>query len=332
MRSISTTGAATSQYHNAVACGFSSTNSVSSDQQVTTSKFPVAKPCLSLLLIIGLVSIAFGQSNFKTETSKWRQERETDLKAEDGWLSVAGLYWLNEGLTTIGTDKSRVDIVLPPQSAPGRVGSLELKDGVVTFQGSDGVSVRVDDKPVTEYVMTFETEKPPKQFKIGSLSLGVIKRSERYALRVRDKNSPARLQFKGLDWFPANASYRVVATFTPYEKPTEMTIMNVLGNEIKMKTPGTLSFMLKGQKFELRPVIEDDKKLFIIFRDLTAGKTTYAAGRYLYAALPKDGKVVLDFNRSENPPCAFTKFATCPLPPRQNFMKIAILAGEMKYH
>ena len=254
------------------------------------------------------------------------------MKPEDGWLTVAGLYWLNEGVTTIGTDKSQVDIVLPPGSAPGKVGTLKVENGVVALQVAEGVEVSVNDKAVTEYVMTFETEKPPAQFRVGSLSVGVIKRSGRYGLRVRDKNSVARLQFKGLDWFPAQASFRVVATFTPYEKQTEMTIMNVLGNELKMKTPGMLSFTLKGQKFELRPVIEDDKKLFIIFRDLTAGKTTYAAGRYLYAELPKDGKVVLDFNRAENPPCAFTKFATCPLPPRQNYMKIAIDAGEKKYH
>jgi uncharacterized protein len=283
-------------------------------------------------LLILFASVALGQTTFRSENTKWRQHREDELKAEDGWLTVAGLYWLNEGVTTIGTDQSQVDIVLPANSAPGKVGSLKLENGVVALQVSDGVEVTVKEKPVTEYVMKFDTDKPPDQFTVGSLKLGVIKRSQRYGLRVRDKNSQARLQFKGLDWFPASPSYRVVATFTPYEKPTEMTIMNVLGNEIKMKTPGTLSFMLKGQKFELRPVIEDDKKLFIIFRDLTAGKTTYSAGRYLYADLPKDGKVLLDFNRSENPPCAFTKFATCPLPPRQNYMKIAIDAGEKSYH
>jgi uncharacterized protein len=286
---------------------------------------------LATLLIL-FASVALGQTTFRSENTKWRQHREDELKAEDGWLTVAGLYWLNEGVTTIGTDQSQVDIVLPPSSAPGKVGSLKLENGVVTLQVSDGVEVTVKEKPVAEYVMKFDTDKPPDQFTVGSLKLGVIKRSQRYGLRVRDKNSQARLQFKGLDWFPACPSYRVVATFTPYEKPIEMTIMNVLGNELKMKTPGTLSFMLKGQKFELRPVIENDKKLFIIFRDLTAGKTSYSAGRYLYADLPTDGKVVLDFNRSENPPCAFTKFATCPLPPRQNYMKIAISAGEKIYH
>ena len=285
----------------------------------------------SLILVFSVTLIASGQTSFSADTQKWREQHETEIKAEDGWLTVSGLFWLKEGTTTIGTGE-KSDIVLPARSAPVTVGSLELNNGVVSLRVSDGVVVQVNDKPVQEYVMTFETDKPPDQFKVGSLKLGVIKRGNRYGLRVRDKNSPARLHFKGLKWFPAHENYRIIATFTAYDEPKEIRIMNVLGDELKLKTPGLLTFTLNGQKFELRPVIEDEKKLFIIFRDLTAGKTTYPAGRFLYADLPKDGKVVLDFNRAENPPCAFTEFATCPLPPRQNFMNTAINAGEMRFH
>jgi len=285
----------------------------------------------SLILVFSVALIASGQTSFSADTQKWREQHETEIKAEDGWLTVSGLFWLKEGTTTIGTGETS-DIVLPARSAPVTVGSLELNNGVVSLRVSDGVVVQVNDKPVQEYVMTFETDKPPDQFKVGSLKLGVIKRGNRYGLRVRDKNSPARLHFKGLKWFPARENYRIIATFTAYDEPKEIIIMNVLGDELKLKTPGLLTFTLKGQKFELRPVIEDEKKLFIIFRDLTAAKTTYPAGRFLYADLPKDGKVVLDFNRAENPPCAFTEFATCPLPPRQNFMNTAINAGEMRFH
>jgi uncharacterized protein (DUF1684 family) len=285
----------------------------------------------SLILVFSVTLIASGQTSFSADTQKWREQHETEIKAEDGWLTVSGLFWLKEGTTTIGTGE-KSNIVLPARSAPVTVGSLELKNGVVRLRVSDGVVVQVNDKPVQEYVMTFETDKPPDQFKVGSLKLGVIKRGNRYGLRVRDKNSPARLHFKGLKWFPARENYRIIATFTAYDEPKEIIIMNVLGDELKLKTPGLLTFTLKGQKFELRPVIEDEKKLFIIFRDLTAAKTTYPAGRFLYADLPKDGKVVLDFNRAENPPCAFTEFATCPLPPRQNFMNTAINAGEMRFH
>ena len=284
-----------------------------------------------LILVLSVTLIASGQTSFTADTQKWREQHETEIKAEDGWLTVSGLFWLKEGTTTIGTGE-KSNIVLPARSAPVTVGSLELKNGVVSLRVSNGVVVQVNDKPVQEYVMTFETDKPPDQFKVGSLKLGVIKRGNRYGLRVRDKNSPARLHFKGLKWFPARENYRIIATFTAYDEPKEIIIMNVLGDELKLKTPGLLTFTLNGQKFELRPVIEDEKKLFIIFRDLTAAKTTYPAGRFLYADLPKDGKVVLDFNRAENPPCAFTEFATCPLPPRQNFMNTAINAGEMRFH
>ncbi len=289
----------------------------------------ILRVALVLLCIGGVV---YGQSAFTSENRKWREKRNIELKAEDGWLTVAGLHWLKDGVTRIGTDRNQVDVMLPSGSAPGKVGTLELSNGVVTFKVEDGVEAFVDKKPVREFEMKFEdSAKPPLPFMVGSLHLQVIKRSGRYALRVRDKNRPARLEFKGLRWYPAQKSYRVVATFTAYDEPKEMIFDNVLGNQIKMKSPGTLSFELHGQKFELRPVIEEEKKLFIVFRDLTTGKTTYAAGRFLYADLPKDGKVVLDFNRAENPPCAFTEFATCPLPPRQNHMKIAIRAGELNY-
>ena len=286
--------------------------------------------CISII-VLAVVIVATGQTSFQTETNQWRRQREADLKTEDSWLTVSGLFWLKEGVTSIGTDAKEVDIVLPVNSAPSQVGSLELSRGVVTLHVSDGVAVTVNDQTVREYVMRFEDDKTPDQFKVGSLNLGVIKRGERYGLRVRDKNSPARLGFKGLRWFPAQEKFKVVATFTPFAEPKEILIMNVLGDELKLKTPGLLSFELNGQQFELRPIIEDEKKLFIIFRDLTAGDTTYPAGRFLYADLPKDGKVTLDFNRAENPPCAFTDFATCPLPPRQNYMKAKIEAGELNY-
>ena len=290
----------------------------------------LVNPVKGLLLVL-LASTIFAQSSFHTESRKWRQEREEKLKAEDGWLTVSGLYWLKEGANSFGASKTE-RIALPVGSAPAKVGTLELANGTVTLKVADGVDVRVKDQPVREFEMRFDGEKQPESFNVGSLKLSVIKRGERFGLRVRDKNSRARREFNGLRWFPARESYRVTASFIPDENPKQITIMNVLGDELKMKSPGTLSFELHGKTYRLRPVIEDDKKLFIIFRDLTAGKTTYGAGRYLYADLPQDGKVVLDFNRSENPPCAFTLYATCPLPPRQNFLPVAINAGEMAFH
>lgn len=285
----------------------------------------VFKTVFCLVLIVSL------QGSFTAEQRQWREQREKELRAEDGWLTVVGLFWLKEGSNSFGTGKS-MNIVLPAGSAPENIGTLELANGVVTLKVADGVTVNVGPKAVQTYEMRFDGDTQPASFLTGSLKLSVIKRGERYGLRVRDKNSAALREFKGLDWFPARESYRVVATFTPYAEPKEMMIMNVLGDELKMKVPGVLSFELNGRTHQLRPVVENDEKLFIIFRDQTAGKTTYGAGRYLYADLPKDGKVVLDFNRAENPPCAFTLYATCPLPPRQNFLPVEINAGERAFH
>ena len=196
-----------------------------------------------------------------------------------------------------------------------------------------GVTVNVNNQPAREMELkTDSNDTKPDVVTVGSLKLTVIKRSNRIGLRVRDLNSRARREFKGLHWFPIRQSLRVVATFTPFEKPKEMTIVNVLGDELKMTNPGILSFTLNGRTFQLKPVVENDHELFIIFRDRTARKSTYPAGRFLYTDLPKNGKVILDFNKAENPPCAFTKFATCPLPPRQNFLPIKIEAGELTYH
>lgn len=290
----------------------------------------IFKAAKSLFFVLIAASV-FAQSSFHVENRKWRQEREARLKAEDGWLTVSGLFWLKEGENTLGTG-SKQRIVLPKGSAPSNVGTLELANGVVTLRVAPRVNVIVKNKKVRQFEMRFEGQKQPDPFTVGSLQLSVIKRGDRYGLRVRDKNSAARRQFKGLRWFPARESYRVTASFVPDAQAKEIIIMNVLGDELKMKSPGTLSFELNGQTYQLRPVIEDDKKLFILFKDSTAGKTTYGAGRFLYADLPKDGKVVLDFNRAENPPCAFTLYATCPLPPKENFLPIAIDAGEKDFH
>lgn len=286
---------------------------------------PVFKT-LSCLLLLTVF-----QNSFEIEHRQWRERRDRELRAEDGWLTVAGLFWLKEGANSFGTGKS-MNIVLPPGAAPDQIGTLELVNGVVTLKVADGVTVNVGPKVVQTYEMRFDGDQQPASFLAGSLKLSVIKRGARYGLRVRDKNSQALREFKGLEWFPARESYCVVATFTPHAEPKEMIIMNVLGDELKMKSPGVLTFELDGRTHQLRPVMENDEQLFIIFRDQTAGKTTYGAGRFLYADLPKEGKVVLDFNRAENPPCAFTLFATCPLPPRQNFLPIPISAGERAFH
>jgi uncharacterized protein (DUF1684 family) len=284
------------------------------------------------LFLFAPMAIATGQTTYEAEIQKWRQDYEAKLKAEDGWLAVAGLFWLKEGINTFGTD-ANLDIVLPPNSTPGKVGSLELRNGAVILSVADGVNVTANDHPVKILALKSDADnQTPDSIKVGDLKLTIIKRGARFGLRVRDQNSRARREFSGLHWYPARESYRVTATFTAFDQPKEITIMNVLGDEVKMRNPGILSFNLNGQDFQLKPVVEEEGKLFIIFRDLTAGKSTYPAGRFLDADAPKDGKVILDFNEATNPPCAFTAYATCPLPPKQNYLPIAIEAGEQTYH
>jgi len=160
----------------------------------------------------------------------------------------------------------------------------------------------------------------------------VLKRGEKYGLRFKDRNSVARRNFTGLRWYPAKEEYRVTAHFIHYETPREVPIINILGDIEKYNSPGLLRFTLKGQEYTLEPVAVGEKRLFIIFRDLTSNRTTYGAARFLYTDWPVDGQVEVDFNQAVNPPCAFTIYATCPLPTRQNRLNVAIEAGEQIYH
>ncbi|HEY0408563.1 MAG TPA: DUF1684 domain-containing protein [Pyrinomonadaceae bacterium] len=290
------------------------------------------------LVLVALIAAAWsvaGQSlnrgDYRREMKAWRERQESELKADDGWLTVAGLFWLKEGPNRFGSDSSN-DIVLPKNSAPGQTGTFELRGGVTTLSVAEGASVTADGKGVRAVVMQPDTSEKPTVVKVNDLTLTVIKRGERYGIRLRDKNSSLRRQFKGLRWFPARESYRVTAQFIPHQPPVELAVPNVLGDVLKLPSPGLLVFKLNGREYSLAPVSEDDGKLFIIFRDLTSGKQTYPAGRFLYADAPVGGRVTLDFNQAVNPPCAFTPYATCPLPPKQNRLKVAIAAGEQTYH
>jgi uncharacterized protein (DUF1684 family) len=289
-----------------------------------------AEVALALLVAIAPHAIASGQDSYRGKIAKFRTEREAELKTEDGWLSVAGLFWLKEGENRFGADPSN-EIVLPEGSAPGRAGVFELRDGKTTLRVEGGVAVSLNGKAITTLEMKSDEKQKPDVIRLGSLSINVIKRGERYGIRVKDPNSEQRREFKGLRWFPVKQSYRITANFVTYDPPKQIEIPNVLGDVNKTPSPGYVVFNLKGKEYRLDPILEDKDKLFFIFSDLTNGKTTYGAGRFLYAALPRHGKVTLDFNRAENPPCAFTQFATCPLPPRQNRLNVAIEAGELNY-
>lgn len=283
-------------------------------------------------VLLTFVAIAVSaQDSYDNTIEKWRTERETKLKANDGWLTVTGLFWLREGQNEFGSAPTN-DIVLPPGSAPDKLGSFEWLNGKITLHVAEGATVTANGKSVRELVLYSETVKRPEVIEAGDLSFLLLKRGDRWGIRLKDKNSFARQNFTGLRWYPAKESYRIAAEFIAYDQPKDIPIVNILGDIENYKSPGLLKFKLNGQEYTLEPVNSGGDRLFIIFRDLTSNKTTYPASRFLYADAPKDGKVILDFNQAINPPCAFTAYATCPLPPKQNRLNVAIEAGELIYH
>jgi len=267
--------------------------------------------------------------SYQAEIERWRQERETRLKADAGWLTVAGLFWLKEGKNSVGTDKSN-DIVLPAGSAPASVGAFEFHEGETLFHTAAGVEVQVNGKQATSARLKPGTSGSPDVVQLNDLTMFVIQRGKRFAIRLKDKNSPMRKAFTGLKFFPPDERYRVRAKFVPYNPPKMIPIPNILGETEEQASPGYVEFMLNGHEYRLDPVTEGDA-LFFIFKDLTSGKETYPPGRFLNTPMPKDGEVTLDFNKAYNPPCAFTPFATCPLPPKQNQLAVRIEAGELRY-
>jgi hypothetical protein len=272
---------------------------------------------------------------FRKELARWRKTRQASLSSENGWLTLVGLSWLAEGENTFGSDPSN-SVPLPEKKAPAKVGVFVLDHGAVRVKVAPGLGVKLNGRPLDttgETVLKAGADGKPDMLSLGDLSFYVIKRGDRTGIRVKDPNSPVRLGFKGVVSFHPDPAYRVVAEFVAYATPKDIQIPTVLGTTEIMQAPGFVKFKLHGKELTLEPVIEDPKEpeLFFIFRDKTSGKGTYPAGRFLYAAMPKDGKVTLDFNRAYNPPCAFTPFATCPLPPPQNRLAIAVKAGEKTY-
>lgn len=272
------------------------------------SRVALALACLS---VAGILMAAAGYS---AEIAEWRRQREAGLRRDGGWLTVTGLFWLREGANRFGTSAGN-EVVLP--AGPAQAGVFELRHGKVTAQ-VNGSSREV--RPDSDDLVT-----------VGRLRLYVIQRGDRFAIRLKDPDSQYLRDFQGLQYFPAREEYRVTARFVA--EPRKIPIANIVGQTELDDSPGYVVFQLQGREFRLYPVLEEPgaKELFFIFRDQTAGKETYGAGRFLYSGLPKDGKVVLDFNRAYNPPCAFTPYATCPLPPAENRLSARIEAGEKKY-
>jgi uncharacterized protein (DUF1684 family) len=278
------------------------------------------------------------------QIEKWHQERWQELNGESGWLTLVGLFWLKEGRNTCGSDPN-LDIVLSKEKVPPLFAELNLNAGRIFFRPLTD-KIKVDGNQVNtlleerrgSIIMSFDpgvelksdAEDKPTLVTFNSLTFQIIKRGDKLGLRVKDSQNPDRLNFKPTEFYPTDIKWCIPANFEPYNPPKPMPITNVLGMESAESSPGAVKFEIDGKEYRLDAITEkNDPRLFMIIADKTSGKETYPAGRYLYVNPPDaSGHLIIDFNKAFSPPCAFTRFATCPLPPRQNRLPIAVEAGE----
>jgi uncharacterized protein (DUF1684 family) len=297
------------------------------------------------LLTVALVATAAGagaQSAAPPPTAAataeaWRQQYERDLRAEYGWLSVAGLTFLPEGTHTVGSDPASA-VVLPAGHAPQHVGRLEVTDEGVTLYLESGVEALLNGKPSPPVVTLKKAGKTapgqpaaqPDKVRVGRLEFHLHESGDRLALRVRDPESPIRIGFQGPRWFPVTDSARVIATLKRFDEPRSMEVRNILGDNEPYSSPGQLEFPWEGRTLRVLAFTSTRGRLQVIFRDASVGRDTYGT-RYVYAEPTGDGRYLLDFNKAYNPPCAYNPYTTCPTPPSQNILKVPIRAGEKIY-
>ena len=288
---------------------------------------------IALAAALAATTLAFADPAYLAALAKWRQDRETELKGDNSWLTVAGLFFLNEGKNSFGSGPLN-DIVLP-EGAPAEAGELEFDGKKVTLHADQPLTVNGAQVTTTE-LRPAGDGKPADTVTMGTLSFFVHKSGDRFAIRLRDRNSEIRRNFTGLRWFAPNEAYKVTGRFEPYATPKPVRVPNILGDLEPYTAPGLVAFTLNGQPLKLEVYDSgsgENRRFFIVFRDLTSGKETYPSARFLYADRPNaKGEVVLDFNKAYNPPCAFNPFTTCPLPSEQNRLRVRVEAGELDYH
>ena len=290
-----------------------------------TTRLPVAAiSFLAMLLACGTPS----PHDYAAEIEAWRTEREVRLKADDGWLTLTGLFFLNEGDNSFGSS-SQNDLEL--RAGPERAGIITLRDGRVDVRAVEGQTLLVDGRSV-DAAQLWPYEEPDRPtISLGPLSLFCHESGERLAVRLRDLESEIRREFTQLRWYPVDESFRIRGRYVPHDKPRTMELANNLGDVLTLRTSGSVALTLKGEGLHLTAIDYDDR-LWLVFSDLTSGNETYPAARFLYADMPdRDGMTTVDFNRAYNPPCAFNPYTTCPLPPPENQLQVRIEAGELNY-
>lgn len=285
-----------------------------------------------LALTAGISLLSAVPDHHTREIEQWRAERVAKLTKPDGWITLIGLHFLKEGANTVGSAKDN-DVVLA--KGPARVGIVTVaRDGRITFEPAPDAGVRVDGASVARAELKWDVPSNPTLVTFGTVSFFALDRAGTKALRVKDSDSPRRTRFAGLEYFPVDPAWRIVARWEPFDKLRMVPVGNILGKSDLTLTAGHAIFERDGKTIELLAIDEGaDAPLFFVIADATSGKETYGGGRHLYVARPNAGEhtLVLDFNRAENPPCAFTPFSTCPVPPKQNRLPFAVRAGEKTY-
>ena len=282
----------------------------------------------SALLAFG-ISEAAEKQDYASTVSTWRAEREARLNADDGWLTVAGLFFLSEGNNTFGSSPLN-DIVL--RTGPATAGTFILRDGVISVQSVPNQTLIINGHNLSSEQLWPYENRDLKIIEIGPLRLFAHYSGDRLAIRMRDRDSEIRQTFTGLQWFPVDESYKVKGHYKPHTEPYTLELPNILGDIELFPSSGSVTFTIDGKQLTMTAVDAGDQ-LWFIFRDLTSGNETYPAARFLYANPPdNDGWTVIDFNRAYNPPCAFNPHTTCPLPPLENRLPVRVEAGELDYH
>jgi hypothetical protein len=263
---------------------------------------------------------------------QWRTGRVAALTADSGFLTLVGLYWLEPGRQSFGRARSNA-LVLDHPAMPRRLGNFQLDGDQVSFFAARGATVLESGRPVTATIMKADSTGAPTVLRHGPIEFLVIERAGQFGVRVRDLDNPRRRDFPGIEYFDVDEQWRIEARFEPYQPVRQISILNILGMESDMASPGAIVFEKDGREWRLDAIDESPgaSTLFVMFADGTSGLESYGAGRFLDVPRPVDGRVVIDFNRAYNPPCAFNEFATCPLPPEQNRLPLRITAGERKF-
>jgi uncharacterized protein (DUF1684 family) len=272
------------------------------------------------------------EDEYREEISAWRTQQDERMRSPQGWLALTGHYWLKSGLNTIGT-ASDCDVVLPNGAPPDSKATIHVSGNKISFHSDMAERFFIEEQPIQSVELSIDTTRPesdsPSQISIGTrVRLQLVRRNGRLAMRVRDSESELIRTFSGKKWFDVDTKFRIQARFQAYDPPRTINIINIKGDSVPSEIVGILEFELDGRTYSLDAMSEDSDSLFVLFRDKTSGESTYGSGRFLDTEKPVDGKVLLDFNKAYNPPCAFNPHTLCPIPPKQNRLDFAVRAGE----